>query len=371
MARRGDGLSNRNGTWYLEFVHKGTRHRPRLGRNISRTAALELARIERANILKGEAGIGGKKRKDIGFDEAAKLMLEWAAANTLRGTPTFYGYCVKALAASFSGKKLSEIDRFAVEKHKQKRIAQGFPTAANRDIAGLSRIFELCIEWNKFEGTNPTYKMKKRELRENARWVDHDTEEDILLAEFEEPYRTLMLMCIYSGFRMKSEVFSLQKTDVSIARQTLTVKAAYAKNGETATLPLHPKLVEPLKALLAKNTPGPWLFAREDGKQIRSLRTRFTNAVRRANLSGVKPHSLRHAFASNAAMTEGMTDPDLQALGRWKERSMIDRYVHLKDTHLAELMAKIGQNSPTSKENTATEGENSPTVVPTCKAASS
>src|SRR5439155_3357382 len=43
-------------TWWLDFTHRGQRHVVRLGKNISRTVAGELARVQRAAVLKGEAG---------------------------------------------------------------------------------------------------------------------------------------------------------------------------------------------------------------------------------------------------------------------------------------------------------------------------
>src|SRR5215831_7618705 len=101
--RRGDGIYRRRRTWWLDFVHNGERHVKRLGRNINRTVARELASVERAAILKAEAGIGGKKRKDISFEKASEEFLKWAAANKRPGTVQFYRYCLKALAVSFAG----------------------------------------------------------------------------------------------------------------------------------------------------------------------------------------------------------------------------------------------------------------------------
>jgi hypothetical protein len=43
MARRGDGIYLRSSTWWLDFRHEGQRHVVRLGKNISRTVARELA----------------------------------------------------------------------------------------------------------------------------------------------------------------------------------------------------------------------------------------------------------------------------------------------------------------------------------------
>jgi hypothetical protein len=65
MARRGDGIYRRGNTWWLDFLHEGRRHYVRLGKGINRTAAGEIARVKRAGILKGEAGIGGPKKKDM------------------------------------------------------------------------------------------------------------------------------------------------------------------------------------------------------------------------------------------------------------------------------------------------------------------
>jgi len=81
MARHGDGIYQRGKTWWLDFTQRGERHVARLGKNISRTVAGELARVERAGVLKGEAGIGKTARKDIVFDKAAEQFSEWAKTN--------------------------------------------------------------------------------------------------------------------------------------------------------------------------------------------------------------------------------------------------------------------------------------------------
>ena len=72
MARRGDGIYLRGKTWWLDFTHDGKRHVARLGKGINRTAAGELAQVQRAAILKGEAGIGGAKRKDPHLRDAGR-----------------------------------------------------------------------------------------------------------------------------------------------------------------------------------------------------------------------------------------------------------------------------------------------------------
>src|SRR5947209_3191428 len=76
MARRGDALYLLNRTWWLDFIHEGKRHAVRIGKNISRTVAGEIAVTRRGQILKGEVGIG-RKRKDLPFEKATEIFLEW------------------------------------------------------------------------------------------------------------------------------------------------------------------------------------------------------------------------------------------------------------------------------------------------------
>jgi hypothetical protein len=75
MARR-DGIFPRGcgkiKSWWLDTIINGVRYQKRLGRGITRTVALELAAIERAKILRGEAGIGKKSKKDLTFEEAKR-----------------------------------------------------------------------------------------------------------------------------------------------------------------------------------------------------------------------------------------------------------------------------------------------------------
>ena len=62
MARRGDRLYLRGNSWYLDCRIDGMRYVVRLGKNINRTAAGELANVKRAAIFEGGGGIGKRRR---------------------------------------------------------------------------------------------------------------------------------------------------------------------------------------------------------------------------------------------------------------------------------------------------------------------
>jgi site-specific recombinase XerD len=350
MARSGDGLVLRGKTWWLDFTHQGQRHQLRLGREISKTVARELAAVQRAKVLKGEAGIGRRKCKDIAFDKASEEFLKWAEANKRPKTVSSYRDCIKQLKKSFGGKTLRDIHPFLIEKHKQRRLAAGVRVAVNRELTCLKEIFYKAIDWDNFEGANPCRRVKKVEEPLNKLRFLSEEEERRLLISAKEPLRTMILSGIYAGLRIHAEALTLKKSMVDFARKLITVEAAYAKNKETETIPLNSKLLNALKSLEADGTEAQkrsdFVFSKQDGTPYRSIRSAFTTACRRANVSAVTPHTLRHTFASRLGMT-GANDRTMQALGRWKEPKMLQRYAHLSEKHLAEAVEKIGQDSTT------------------------
>jgi len=160
-----------------------------------------------------------------------------------------------------------------------------------------------------------------------------------------EPLRTIILVGIYTGLRILAEVLTLRWENVDLIRGFVTVEAAYAKGKQTDTLPINRIVIEALTWLKA-TARGEWVFVSRNGEPFKSVRTAFTNACKRANLTGVTPHTLRHTFASRLGM-RGAGDRTLQALGRWREPKMIRRYVHLSEEHLREAVEMLAENSPT------------------------
>jgi integrase len=101
------------------------------------------------------------------------------------------------------------------------------------------------------------------------RFLDAD-EEAKLLEAAAEPLRTIILVGIHTGLRIKSEALALQKRDVDLVRGFLTVQAAYAKNGRTRTIRLNSTVRAALATRLEK-APGAFVFAKRDGRPLRSI----------------------------------------------------------------------------------------------------
>lgn len=335
---RGNGIVLRRKTWWLDCVIQGVRYQRKLGKGISATAAHELSLKYRVEILSGNVGYG-RKIKDLAFADARTKFEAWATANKKPGTAHSYKECLRRLAESFAGKRLSQISSFALEKHKQARIKEGARVRANRELAVLKCLYNRMKEWKLFDGENPVDAVKlTKEPPRRLRFLER-AEEDRLLAVAKEPLRTLIQVGIYTGLRLHSEALTLRWTDIDLGRRTVTVQAAYAKNGKTRSVPLHSTVVNALTRLPRR---GEFVFAKPSGKVYISLHG-FITACRTAGLPDVTPHVLRHTFATR--LCENGVDLRLvQELGGWASLALVQRYAHVAPSRKIEAIEGLSRN---------------------------
>jgi len=342
MARRGDGIYLRGRTWRLDFRHDGRRYIVRLGRNINRTAAQDIASVKRAAILKGEVGIG-RKRKDITLEKAAEVFLAWVKINKRLNTAKDYEKCLDMVKKAFPGKRLSELHAFALEGYKRRRAEEGAKVRVNRELARLKTLFNKMIEWGKYAGENPVRKVKF--LTENPgrlRWLEPE-EEAKLLEACNATVRPIVLTALHTGCRL-GELVTLRWEDVDFRTGLLTVQAAYAKTGETRSIPMNPVLTEALRQLKLDANGQPHVFLSQKGGRYHSVRTAFESALRRAGIAEFTFHDLRHTFASRLVMA-GVDLTTVKELLGHKDIKMTLRYAHLSQDHKRQAVNRLADNS--------------------------
>ena len=354
MARKGDGLYLRGKTWYLDARIDGQRHVVKLGKRITRTVAGEIADVKRAAILKGEVGIG-RKRKDTPFEKAKEAFLDWATTNKRPRTLRVYRQQLERLALSFSTNRLSQISAFDIERHKRTRAETGARIQANREIAVLKNLFNKAKAWGLYDGENPVLGVKLlEEPKRRLRYLE-PSEEARLLAVAPEPLRSLIIIGTNTGIRIGAEALTLQWLDVDFTRGLLTVQAAYSKNGQTRNIPLNSRAKEALRHLKELRRSA-YVFSKANGLPYKSMEKPFTQACKDAGLAdtGVSLHTLRHTFASNLVMA-GVDLVTVQQYGGWSDLSLVQRYSHLSASHkaraietIAERFHNVVHNSPIS-----------------------
>jgi integrase len=343
MARKGDGIFKRGKVWRLDCIIAGKRHQGQLGRGISRAVALDLATAYRAAILRGEAGILQKK-KDVTFEKASADFLEAMKGRIRENTYRSYETCLNSMADHFKGKSLSEISAFLIEAWKKKR-KEDAPVSFNRELGTLRTMFNWCIDNGRFDGGNPTRKVKRlTESRGHQRALEPE-EEVRLLEACREPLKTILLCGIDAGLRIPSETLWLKKTDIDWSRNTVTVPAAFAKNGKAESVPLTPRLREALRRVSQSNPKSEYIFTRDNGQPFKSIQNIFRTAAAKAEITGIYPHVMRHTFATRLDKS-GASLREIQELGRWADIRMVQRYSNVSERNKREAIQRLSDNSP-------------------------
>jgi integrase len=342
--------------WILDCRINGRRHVVRLGKKISRTVAAELASVKRAGILKGEAGIG-KKRKDCSFDKAKAAYLTWIETNCRPRTQRVYTQQLNQLARSFSGKLLSQISSFDIERHKHRRVEAGARVVANREVSRLRALFNAAVKWELYEGKNPAVGIRPVEEPEGRlRFLDY-AEEASLLKVAPPVVQDVIVIGTNCGIRIASEALTLTWNNVDFLRNQLTVSAAFAKAGETRSVPLNSRAREVLVRLKTLSR-SEYVFSKPNGLPYKSMDKLFTRACEDAGLAGtgLSLHSLRHTFASRLVMS-GADLRTIQVLGGWRDLSLVQRYGHLSPGHRTQAIERIAGEFHNAIHNNPVSGD--------------
>jgi integrase len=106
---------------------------------------------------------------------------------------------------------------------------------------------------------------------------------------------------LHTGFR-KSALLSLIWEDVDFHRGMITVRTAYAKNGESCSMPMNKLLTQTLKVIRMSASTTQQVFCTRDGVPYRSFHRAFDRVVQKAGLTDLTFHDLRHVFASRLIM---------------------------------------------------------------------
>ena len=219
------------------------------------------------------------------------------------------------------------------------------PTAANRAVADLSRMFNRAEAWGLLSASgNPCRGMAKYRTRRHERFLTEAEFRrlgetlDALEAEGRIPVhaaaalRLLMLTGCRSG-----EIMTLRWQDVRLEHRE--IQLADSKTGPR-TVPLSPAAVRIL-AELPRPADNPWVIAgREPGTRLSHIAYYWYRVRERAGLDDVRIHDLRHSFASRAlALGESLTMIG-KLLGHTKIQTTA-RYAHLARDSVKESAARV------------------------------
>jgi integrase len=200
----------------------------------------------------------------------------------------------------FGDRKLSEITPKDIDDYKQARLKRVAPATVNRELQIIRPLFNLAKRWKRFFGENPVSEAKLISVNNQKERILTPEEEEKLLA-LSNPYlRPILITALHTGMR-KSEILTLKWTNVDLDNSIITLEHTNTKSKKTRRIPINSVLRRLLLEQKLKSGGSEFVFLSQDGKPYKrhdSLKGAFERLCKRAGISGLRFHDLRHTAAT-------------------------------------------------------------------------
>lgn len=325
------GIYRRGSVWWIDYYSQSRERAQESSHSSNRRDAEALLALRKSEVLRGVY----RRPVKITLDEFGKRYMEHAKVNKrswLRDEQML-GHLKKFLG---SERQLADIAPADIEGYKLHRRAFVSGSTVNRELALLKRMFNLAIAWDLFMDLNPFRKVKFfREFNTGLRVVSRE-EEGRLLRNAVPYLEDLIRFALSTGLRI-GEVFSLRWSNVDWENDLLNVFSP--KTAKIREIPINSEARKVLEywALGKRNE---FVFYNPDtGKPFVDLKAGFALACRKAGISGVTWHTLRHTFASRL-LERGADIVTVQQLLGHSTVTVTMRYTH---TNLGSKRAAVAK----------------------------
>jgi len=338
--------------WYLDY-------RDSNGKRIQKVAIHAITMEEAHEALKNailqehyrQCGTR-KKEKRVTFTEFADMYIEnYARANKKSWQDDLYRIEAN-MKPFFGGIILQEVDPLLIEKYRALRLKKGVTkSTVNREITIMKKMFNLAIDWN-YVDNNPVLKIKLFSEKDTQKErILSEEEEARLLRECPENIRTLVITALDTGMR-RGEIFNLKWKHIDFSEKIIRVE--HTKSGRNREIPIGDRLYQLLVELLQLKGNTEYVFPNPDtGRPFKDIKKSFKFSCKRAGISDLRFHDLRHTFASRLvkAGVDLITVRDL--LGHFSVR-VTQRYTHScmdQKKQAIELLSQVSSYTPKKREN--------------------
>ncbi len=242
----------------------------------------------------------------------------------------------------FGSYKLSAITPKDIVDYQSNRLKEGRkPATVNRELACLKHLFNFAKQRGKFFGENPVSKVRFLEENNQVERVLTLDEEERLIANSAPHLRPIILTAIHTGMR-KGELLSLKWINADLEHNVISVEPTNTKSKKLKRIPINSKLRRILLEQKLKTGFSDYVFLNPEGKPYLSafsVKTCFENACRRANITGLRFHDLRHTAATRMIESGASIVAVSKILGH-SSLAMTMRYSH-PDNSLKEAVEKL------------------------------
>jgi integrase len=348
-------LKRRGQIWWIRYYKNGRRYEESCG-STKESDAKSLLRLREGDIERGVA-ITPKVGR-IRFDEAARDVVNDYRTNRKRSLDDVERRIEMHLKPFFGNRRMASITTADIREYidsrqkettvlrraftftardgtprhvpEQRRTIAGVSNAEiNRELTALKRMFNLAIQAGKLIQKPHIPFLKEHNVRVGFFERDQFV---AVVQRLPKAVRPAATFAYVTGWRIDSEVLSLEWRQVDFNAGEVRLDPGRTKNGEGRTFPMTRELRQLLEAQRAitedlqrrHNVVCRHVFHR-DGRPIRSFRAAFRTACVRAGCPGRVLHDLRRTAVRNLVRA-GIPERVAMQMTGHKTRSVFERY---------------------------------------------
>src|SRR3972149_1205069 len=319
-------MFKRGGVWWTCIRYEDKKVQKSLETDDRRLAQAIEAKI-RAEIAEGkffDQPVGQSKT----FKDMMEKFMQEHAPKVSKNMQKSYASSLKHLATFWGNSKLSDIKPKLISEYKVLRKNKGIkPSTINRELAMLSKAFNLAVKEWEWIRDNPVSRVpKEKENNERDRWLNAEDEKR-LLENSSSWLKDIIIFDLNTGLR-QDELLSLQWSRVDLFRKIIIIQES--KNGKPRTIPLNQIALDILmEKSKRRNLKSDLVFLSNMSTKIdrHNLRRAFNIALDKAGIQNFHFHDLRHTFATRLAQ-RGIDIYKISKLLGHQDIRMTQRYSH-------------------------------------------
>ncbi len=221
------------------------------------------------------------------------------------------------------------------------------PYQANRVLALLSKAFNLAVKW-RMRPDNPCRGVERNPEHKRQRYARPDELERLsaaLNAHSDKQAVDVIRVLLLTGCR-KGEAMTMRWSDIDLATGKWTKPAASTKANRIHEVPLSAPARQLLAEIGARRTSekqGGFVFPSDTSASghVADIGNAWRRICKAAGISGLRPHDLRHSYASHLA-SAGIGLHVIGALLGHTQPQTTHRYAHLFDDPLRAATERVG-----------------------------
>jgi integrase len=339
-------LYKRGNVWWIKYYANGRPIRESTDTE-KETEARRILKEREGRVAMGQPAL--RRVDHISYGEAAQDLRRHYQTTGSRDLEEAE-YRLGHLDAFFAGKRIVAISPADITVYVATRQGERASNGTiNRELAVLNKMLRLAYENNKLLRLPVIRKLKEGAPRQG--FFEREQFEAIR-RHLRSDLQVAISIAYTFGWRMQSEVLTLERRQVDLDAGTLRLEPGTTKNDEGRVVYLTPGLksllasqIEQVRALdhrLGRIIPYlfPYLKGRHCGSRIRDFRKAWNTACLKADFPGMLRHDFRRTAVRNM-VNLGVPERVAMKVTGHKTRSVFDRYHIVSPSDLQEVARKL------------------------------